>query len=227
MAITISSPNIPAYVSNKPERIRKRWVEIYNAVVDSEGEEAAFIAANGWLKRELEKLAQFNKRSTLKFEASDAQFIKRTENGDEYVSFKLADTQLDSFGVKLSDDVLKNWADYINNNNPLVGDIDHEFYDQVLSGMYETDEIIEKLRSKKGIAKGVQAVFEKGKLWVKALIDKRYRKVIERSKGVSLEALINRDENNNVIGADLLGFTFAVQQDPVISGTEVQYNVNA
>lgn len=225
MPFTVTSPNLPAYVENKPKHIIKRWVSIFNEVYDREGEEAAFIAANGWLKRELERMSKYHKRAVLKFETSETQFIKRTADGDEYVSFKLADTQSDAFGVELTDDVLKQWADYINQGNPLVGDIDHEYYDQVLSGMLSDEETIDMIRNKKGIAKGVQAIFDKGKLWVKALIDKRYKKVIEKAKGVSLEALIQKNDDNKVTGAELMGFTFGVNHDPVISGTELHYNV--
>lgn len=225
MPLTVTSPNLPTYVENKPKHIIKRWVEIFNEILDGQGEEAAYIAANGWLMRELERMDKYHKRATLKFEVSDTQFIKRTADGDDYVSFKLADTQRDSFGVELTEDVLKQWAEYINSGNPLVGDIDHEYYDQVLSGMLSDEETMEMIRNKKGIAKGVQAIYEKGKLWVKALIDKRYRKTLEKAKGVSLEALIQKDENNKITGAELMGFTFGVKHDPVISGTELHYNV--
>ena len=52
-------------------------------------------------------------------------------------------------------------------------------------------------------------------MWVRAIIDKRYKKIIEKANGVSLEAIVSRDANGNVTDGDLLGFTFAVNQRPV------------
>jgi len=148
------------------------------------------------------------------------ELITRTDSGDEYISFKLADNVEDELGVQLPEFVLKSWADEIN-ANPIVGDIDHVEYNKLIALGYTEDQIQEVLQGKKGIAKTVKAVYDKGKLWVKALIDKRYRKTIEKSKGVSLEAIISRDSIGNITDGNLLGFTFAVENSPIIQGTEI------
>jgi len=106
------------------------------------------------------------------------------------------------------------WANYINKNPKLVGDIDHEFYDKVLQSNLSDEQVRSVLKNKKGIAKMVQAKYEKGKLWVRAIIDKRYKKVIEKAKGVSAEAWFNGTDGKMITEGELLGFTFNVKTTP-------------
>ena len=89
---------------------------------------------------------------------------------------------------------------------------------------YNTDKkIIETLKNKKGIAKSLKAIFENGRLWVRAVIDKRYKKLIQNSKGVSAEAFITEtdDTDKKVLKADLLGFTFNINTKPADFGAVV------
>jgi hypothetical protein len=87
---TIDSPNLPPYVKNKPEWVKQKWISIFNAVLETDGEEAAFVAANSWLKRELEKLDSFMKRSVLTFDVDTTDgFIKRSEDDEDYVTLVL------------------------------------------------------------------------------------------------------------------------------------------
>ena len=61
----------------------------------------------------------------------------------------------------------------------------------------------------------VQAAYSQGKLWVRAIVDKRYKKIIERAKGVSAEAFCTWDESETVaLDGELLGFTFNVNTTP-------------
>lgn len=223
---TKDDSKLPTYVKKLPEDIRARWVAVFNSTYEDEGEEVAFIVANSWLKRKLKEKRQAartgHRMDIITFEIDESkEFISRTEDGEEYVSFKLADVFKDKFGVQLTSNVLQKWADAINSGDTVLGDSDHEYYDQLLKLGYSEDEIKAAIKKKPSLAKAVQAVVDKGRLWVKALIDKRYKKQIQNSKGVSLEAIITRDSNDQVVDADLLGFTFGIKHDPVISGTEV------
>lgn len=219
---TIDSPNLPEYVKNKPESIRKKWVTIFNAVVDSEGEDAALLAANSWLKRELDTQSSFLKRSVIKFDVDTSSgFIKRSDDNEDYVTLVLNTTESHRDGKKFSPGLLQKWADSIN-NNPIVGDIDHELFDKVLSSVNSDAAVQGILKSKKGIAKTLKAIYENGKLWVRAIIDKRYKKVIENSKGVSVEAFITeKTSNDEILDADLLGFTFNINTTPADYGAGV------
>src|SRR6056297_1305220 len=97
MPFTITDETLPAYIKNKPEWMLKKWVALFNDIYAEEGEEMAFIVANSWLKRELEKLQRELVRTDntvvrIPMELQkDRDVIVRSENGSEVVSFKLAD----------------------------------------------------------------------------------------------------------------------------------------
>jgi hypothetical protein len=206
---------LPTYVESKPEFIKRGWTEVYNSS-SQHGEEIALIAAHGWLTRQKAE-PEFIKRSMVHFEIDTSQgFIKRSlDDNEDYITLILNGTEPHKDGMQFSEAMLQKWADYIN-KNPIIGDVDHSEYDKLLSSALSDDDVKTYLKSKRGIAKSVKAVFEKGKLWVRALIDKRYKKLIEESKGVSVEAIVKK-ENNVAVDGDLLGFTFNILTTPADS----------
>lgn len=225
MPYTIKSQNLPSYVKKLPLAAKKKWISIFNSVYAKEGEKQAFLVANTWLKKHIKKKQTVARtehiRERVLFEIdTSSEFIKRTADGDEYISFKLADNIKDSLGLQLPEFVLRSWEKAIN-ADPIVGDVDHEEYDKLLEAGYSDEQVREMLREKSGIAKSIKAVYEKGKLWVRAIIDKRYKNLIAKSKGVSMEAIVTKDADGNVIGGDILGFTFGIKHNPVVVGTEV------
>ncbi len=219
------TPIIPGYVKNRAPEIQKKWTFIYESVFEKNGKEMALIVANKWLQGQVvEKKVMARTDACLEsvsFVVEDTEFLTRTEDGEDYVSFKLADNAKDKFGVQLPDSILQAWAEKINSGEIVLGDIDHKAFEQLLNSGASDEQIKSQIKQKPSIAKAVKAVFEKGRLWVRAIIDKRYKKTIEKSKGVSLEAAVKRDLAGNVITGDLLGFTFGINQNPVIPGTEV------
>lgn len=230
MPYNIDSPNLPSYIKNKPLRIRQKWIAIFNHVHENQGEKEAFYVANSWLKRELETLFKHTIESRTEESLyriplelqEDRGIIVRSEDGEEYVSFKLADVFKDKFGVQLPINILTKWANKINAGETYVGDVDHETQNALANSAISDDELVYRLKNKQGIAKTVKAIVENGRLWVKAIIDKRYKKLIQNSKGVSMEADVRfNPKTNEVVDADLLGFTFGVKHTPVIAGTEV------
>lgn len=217
----INDSKLPSYVKKLPDSARSKWVAIFNEVYNREGEELAFIVANNWLKKHVKKQSVEANTSQavviekVSFDLSGEQLVKLSEAGEEYIDFVLADTGIIRNGDQYPEALLMKWLEQIN-NGLFVGDIDHEEYDKILSSTASAEQAAELIKNtKKGIAKSLRAIYEKGKLWVRAIIDKRYKRLIENAKGVSLEAIISRDANNKVVDGDLLGFTFAVKDDPV------------
>jgi len=219
----VNVPDLPGYLENLDNATKAKWYTIYRSTAEEEGDDIALLAANLWLQRQTATANPEPVLERVKFDldATQPELITRSENGQEYISFKLADVFEDKFGVALNADILRNWADKINSGAELKGDIDHEEYDRLIALGLSEEEIKEQLVGKNGLATAVQAVFEKGKLWVRALIDKRYKKAIGKAKGVSMEALITRAEDGQVIDGDLLGWTFAVNDTPGVHGTEI------
>ena len=65
------------------------------------------------------------------------------------------------------------------------------------------------MKNKNGIAKAFKAIVDKGKLFIRTTFDKRYRKRIMESKGVSIEGAFVRDKTTNkFIGGTVFGFSF-------------------
>lgn len=221
MPYKTSSENLPSYIKKLPDDIKRRWVSLYNAAYERYGDEKALIIANTWLKQNIKKtevVAKTEKKLTLiQFHVDDSkELIKRSEAGDEYIDFVLTDTLPDKEGVQYPLKLLEKWAKKVNEGDMLLGDIDHAEYDRLLASGLGADEVIEKLKSKTGIAKGLKAIINDGKLWIRAIIDKRYKSMIKnKAKGVSLEALLVRDSDGNIVDGDLGGFTFGVSCDPV------------
>ena len=214
---------IPTYVEKQEQSVKAKWISIFNEASKDEGSDVGLMVANLWLKRYLDSIAPTLERIQFEVDDSKPELVTRSENGQEYVSFKLADIAKDQFGIKMTPKVLQEWADKINNGANLQGDVDHQEYDRLLALGLSEEDIKDKLIGKNGLATAVQAIYEKGKLWVRALIDKRYKKVISKAKGVSMEALIQKDTDGNVLEGDLLGWTFAVNHNPAVSGTELAY----
>jgi hypothetical protein len=198
--------------------LKLKWVAIFNEVEKKQGDKAALVAANSWLKKQIgsAKKKEPVKRTLqpLKFIVDHSgEFIKRSEDNELYVSAVLQDVHGDRDGVMWSPEVLQKWADDINKGT-YFGDVDHQTYDQLLQSSLSDEELKERLKDKKGIVKTVKALYEKGNLWVRLLIDKRYKKQLEKAQGLSLEAFVEKDGSNKVVDGDFLGFSVVVD-DPI------------
>lgn len=204
--------SLPDYIKRQPTAIRAKWVQIFNTVYEENGEDMAFIVANKWLLRQRGAVAEAKSLELRRVQFSldeTGEFIKKSEDGEDYVSFVLTDVGTDSHGDSYSLELLEKWAKDINSGVGLIGDIDHEEYDKILATVKNPEEAKSMFKNKKGIAKGLQAIVDQGRLWVKAMIDKRYKKAIQKA-GVSLEALMapRDDPDSPYTAGDLLGFSF-------------------
>ncbi len=210
-----SSSKLPSYVEKLDEKLKAGWIAVFNAAFPKYGEKESFMIANAWLKKQTTE-KKFVKRAIITLELDTSSgFIKRSSSGEDYVTFVLNSTIPHRDGKIFSEPMLMKWAQKINENPSMIGggDIDHLLYDKLLDSNISDDTVREVLRSKKGIAKMVQAVYDKGKLWVRAVVDKRYKRLIEKSRGVSAEALCSWEDNVATDG-ELLGFTFNVNTTP-------------
>jgi len=150
---------LPTYVEGKPEHIKTKWIEIFNRVYAKEGESMAFYVANTWLKKQ----KTFLKRSVITFEVDDSEgfFLKRSDDGEDYITLKLGSSEKHHDGKSYSPELLQRWCDKINSGEIIIGDIDHEQYDSFM-GTSMTDGMIKQaLKMKKGIAKGIKALIKK------------------------------------------------------------------
>ena len=216
--------DMPSYLDKLDAKTKKGWLDVFNASCEKYSKKEAMLMANVWLKKQLPQ-KKLIKRSVINFSLDTSKgFIKRSRDGEDYVTLVLNSTQPHRDGKMFSEKMLKKWEKVINENPTMVGggDIDHLLYDKVLDSSMSDSAAREVLRSKKGIAKMIRAIYENGKLFVRAIIDKRYKRIIEQSKGVSAEAFCEWDDTETVaIDGDLLGFTFNVNTTPADYGAGV------
>ena len=196
--------NLPSYIMNKSEPIKMKWMQIFNSVFDKEGEHTAFIVANKWLKSKL-STKEFQSKTingksieVIKLSQNTTEFISKSENGEEYIEFTLTDIYKDKQGDSYPPELLQKWASEINTEG-IVGDIDHAEFDRLISSGLSEEDIKIMLKNKPSIAKSIKALFKDGVLKVRAVIDKRYKKLIGAARGVSLEALVTRDSKKNIV----------------------------
>lgn len=203
---------LPAYVENKAPDVIAKWQHVYQQYGGAQDDNRGMIAANSWLQHHV---ASQPVRQWIQFEIDTSkEFISATDSGEEYINAVLTDRFPDSDGDSWSESEMRMFADQVNNEFQPVGDVDHQEYDALMRAGLTDDEVIAKLREKKGIAKAVKAVVQDGRLWLRLMFDKRYKNVIKNAKGLSLEALRLRDNSGQVTGAKLLGFTFGVNHIP-------------
>src|SRR6056297_2524612 len=110
-----NSGNLPSFVQRVSEDIQKGWIEVNNASLDKYGEKKAFLMANAWLKRQLPKKREsFIKRSAVEFNLhTENGFIKRSADGNDYITFVLNSTSPHRDGTVFDEPMLQEWADYI------------------------------------------------------------------------------------------------------------------
>lgn len=203
---------LPSYIRNKDKVLQDKWVAVYNVASKAGNKSSGLIVANSWLKNQKRTVIK-QTYTKIMFEIDNQQLIKQDANGDEYISAVLATTDKTKEGRVFSEDLLKKWAEEINKGNTIVGDVDHEFFDKVALDA-TNKQIRTALKEKPSIAKAIKAVYEEGKLWVKLLIDKRYKNLIQKAKGLSIEGLVETDDRGFVNNGELWGMTFCVNQTP-------------
>lgn len=208
---------LPNYVKKMPKIVRVKWVAIFNETYKKDGESVAFRLANAWLKKHVSKKSSEVMASkaedsveffTLNFEFPEEQLVVKALGDEEVIEAILTDVGTDSDGDSYDESFLYELAEQINKEG-IIGDFDHEEMQRLRKIGFDKDSIKSAMKSKQGVAKAIKAAVRDGKLWVQAVIDKRYKKRILNSRGISLEGLFRKKAGTNVYEAgSIFGFTF-------------------
>lgn len=230
---------LPKSVRGLPEAVQKVYAETYNHIYKGKGSKAKahMIALQVVKKRLKHSEGKYVAMSdsfkpveyyTFDLTAPEKQLIINATGNEITFEGILATT--DSFQQdattmrKFSEEALKNLADQINQFGSSHPDVDHETMKALVKQYGNNYEMImNSLPKNKGIIKSIQAVYEKGKLWIKGVLDSRYKKVMKAVKGMSIEA-ISEDvdlQSSTINKAKYLGFTFAVKSNPKLMAAQV------
>lgn len=209
--------SLPKEIKALPAKAQTLFRNTFNRVIKTESEATAFKVAwkivgskfkkvgNEWIAKGM----GFN-LFTFSMENKGNVFIQKGEDGEHYLEAMLTDDMLDSQGNRFTSNALQSYATQINEHG-LAGFITHKDYKDFCMkwGHLPESIFIAKARNeRKGILKTVKAIYEKGKLWIKALIDKRYLNRVKQFDRVSIETVVpNRFQvGNNYTGGFPIGF---------------------
>lgn len=148
--------------------------------------------------------------TAFEFQRTGEEIVIQTEGDEEYVTAVLAGND-----HLWTDEELQRFMDSVNAETP-VGDIDHETLKSMLKSGMTNAEIKDKIKSKRGIVKAVKALVENGSLYLRLAIDKRYKNIVKKARGLSVEAVRTLGE---IGSGQFLGFTVAVNEAPAYAGS--------
>ena len=230
---------MPKSISKLPEAVQKVYKEAFNHIYKGKGSQAkAHAIALGVIKKRLKHskgkyVAMSDAFNSVEYYTFD---LLAPENkliinatGDE-VTFEGILATTDTFMQdatttrKFSEQALKDLADQINKFGSSHPDVDHEVMSQLVKQYGNNYEMImNSLPKSKGIIKSIQAVYESGKLWIKGILGAGYKKIMNKVRGMSIEAISEDvDYSSSTINkAKYLGFTFAVKSNPKIMNAQV------
>jgi len=215
---------LPASIRKLPIGAQNIFLQVFNKSYDKNGEEIAFKIAWTAVKSKFKKVKDKwiakglgHELYTFTLENKEKLFVQKGKDGEFYLEGVLSTTTPDSLGYRFTTDTLQDFARQINKRG-VSGSITHEEWERLklkYSHLTEAKFISKALKERKGILKVVKAIYQKGKLWVKAIIDKRYLNRIKQFKTMSIEALVPKkyQQGRTYTGGTVLGL--ALDNNPV------------
>lgn len=215
-----SVKDLPKSVKKLPVSAQKLFVKVFNKTYKNKSEEVAFKIAWSAVKKKFKKkngswVAKGEGFTLFTFEMNNNSdvFVKKSDDGEYYLEGVLSDVGVDTQGNRFTEETLKDYAEQINKHG-IGGFITHKDWKEFClnnSHLPEEAFVAKAREERKGIIKTVKAIYDKGKLWIKGLIDKRYLKRIKGFKKMSIEAVVPKryQKNNNYYGGYVLGFALA------------------
>lgn len=148
----------------------------------------------------------------LHLESTNNELIINDEMGELVVDAVLASTKPfknpngeDRF---FSEEDLMEIAEQINTQGSTNPTFTHqELSDIIMKYGFNYELVANELKKNRGLLKSIKAVVKEGKLWIRAMLDKRYKNHINKFKGVSIEAL-STPVGNRLTKPQYLGFIF-------------------
>lgn len=190
---------LPPTIQKLPVKAQEMFLAAFNDSYPRVGESAAFRVAWAVVKKRFKEVngkwvAKGMGMSfyTFTMDNKGDSFVKKGADGEYYLEAVLSDEMLDSDGYRFTAEALEEYANQINTHG-MAGFITHADWDEfkIANSHLPEQAFVEKARQeRKGILKTIKAIYQKGKLWIKALIDKRYVNQVKKFNKVSIEALV-------------------------------------
>jgi cation transport regulator ChaB len=147
---------------------------------------------------------------TFELSEEDTKIVMNSDTEEIIMEAILADNTYNNKGEFFEEEDLQAIAAQINAFGSTLPDVDHEKLQSLVTKYGNNIEAIRgELQKEKGIFKKITAIVEKGKLWIQAALDKRYKNHTDKFKKLSIEAYGDKDRNTGRIKNPIyMGFTF-------------------
>lgn len=211
-----STNELPSSIKKLPMVAQKLFLSTFNDSVKRQSDEVAFKVAWTIVKKQFKLVegkwiarGMSSDNYTFVIETKEDVFVQRADDGEFFIEGVLSDVLPDELGTSFTPEALQSFADQINSGQ-IFGGITHQEWNElkVKYSHLPDDQFIARARSdRKGILKIIKAVYEKGKLWIKAIVDKRYANHIKKFKKMSIEAIIPKQmrKNGKFLGGTIIG----------------------
>lgn len=153
-------------------------------------------------------------------EPADHVLIKNHDNGDVELNAVLATTEpRKTDGAAFTEEALIEMARQINEEGSTFPDVDHETLTRLQAQYaFDPEGLVAAVKREKGVFRSIKAAVKGGKLWIQAMLDKRYHNYKDRFSHLSVEALAKK--NGRVLTSPrYLGLTFT--KTPQLSGAQI------
>lgn len=211
-----------------PIEAQQLFVEVFNrektaGFPDAVSFEIAWLVIKSKFKQVEGYWVAMSEAATLyTFDMSDTEtkVIMNSENEEIVIEAILADNTANTDGKFFTETELQDIATQINTFGSTLPDVDHEKLKGLVQKYGNNVEAIKaELQREKGIFKTIKAIVDKGKLWIQAALDKRYKNHTEKFKKLSIEAVADKGDNGRLINPKYLGFTFT--NVPKLPGADI------
>jgi hypothetical protein len=121
----------------------------------------------------------------------------------------LATTDKNTDNKFFTEDELSDISAQINTLGSTLPDVDHEKLQELVKKYGNNYEAIKtEIAKEKGVFKTIRSALKDGKLWIQAVLDKRYKNLVQKFGSLSIEALADADVTGRLRQPKYLGFTF-------------------
>lgn len=157
---------------------------------------------------------------TFELQTNDLNVVQNAETGELLIEGILADTTLNTEGQRFDSESLNEICEQINTFGSSNPDEDHEILDIAKKHLPELimkhnhdkekvkAEFAQIMNERKGVFKNIKGMVKDGKLWIQAVLDKRYTNTLKKYGKMSIEALAVDNGSGVLKKPKYIGFTF-------------------
>lgn len=141
-------------------------------------------------------------------EFCEPKIVMNGDTEEVMVEAVMADTNKNSEGQYFTDKELQEIANQINTEGSTLPDEGHSVLQGLMKEFGSNYEAIKvKIKEEKGVFNTIKAVVKDGKLWFQAFLDKNYKDLVNKYKGISIEVLGDNNGSGRIMSPKYLGFT--------------------